>query len=147
MNRRHRLLALPFAALLILGLAGQTLAAPGPSYSATITANRSCLLTVTAGWKNTKAVAAVYVGWYEVGYINHDYPELGEFIATSAWPGSGPNSGVQKGSSVAFTFGPTGTDTVNHSWYALVSYYDANGAALTQFLTSQLSTRCYLPSF
>lgn len=145
MSRRHRLLATPLAALLLLGLAGQALAAPAPSYSATITANKNCLLTVTAGWKNTKAVAAVYVGWYEVGYVNPDYPELGEFIATSTWPTTGPNAGVQRGSSVLFTFGPTGMDAVNHDWYALVDFYDANGAALAQIYSNTLSTRCYLP--
>ena len=145
MTRRHRMLALPFAVLLLLGLAGQALAAPAPSYSGTIAASKSCLITFTASWKNTKAVATVNASLYEVGYVNPAYPTIPNYVASYAWPGSGPNGGVQKGSTVTFAFGPTGADTATHGWYALVQFYAADGSAITDVTTSTLSTRCYLP--
>ena len=145
MHASHRSLAIPLAALLALGLAAQVSAAPAASYSATLTASSSCLLTVTTSSKNAK-VAQVFVGWYEAGYQSPDYPTIPDFIATSAWPATGPNAGVAKGKTVLFTFGPTGTDATTHDWHGLVSFYDANGAALAQISTNILSTTCFVPS-
>lgn len=148
MNRRHRALPFAIAGMLLLGLAGPASAAPPtstPSFGATIKASRDCLLTVNATWKNA-SVGSIYVSWYEAGYQSPDYPTIPNFVATSAWPGGGPNGGVARGKSVAFTFGPTGTDTTTHEWWALVSFYDPNGVALPQVTTNVLSTICYLPS-
>lgn len=141
---RHRILALLFAAVLLLSLAGEALAAPAPSYSETMSVSRSCLLSGTVGWKNTKAVGSVYFIWYEAGYVNPSYPTIPDYVATSAWPATGPNAGVQKGSTVTFTFGPIPADTINHSWYGLAQFYDTNGASITQAYTNTLSTRCFV---
>ena len=147
MNRRHRLLALTSAALLLLGLSGQVLAAPppaGPSYSATMTADRKCNLVVSVTWKNDPAVAKLYVSFWEAGYNN---PNLAvpEFVVAYEWPTTSPNTGVLKGKVVTFTFGPVTKDTASHNWWAFVDFYTADGVGITQLMPT-LTTNCYFPS-
>ena len=146
MNRRHRLLALPVAALLLLVVAAQTLAAPpssGPTYSATMTADKKCLLTVSATWKNDPSVATIYVLWYEAGYQNGTLPA--GYVATSQWPFTGPNAGVLKGKVVTFTDGPVTRDTASHDWWAVVQFYSNTNAFITE-VNAPLTTTCYQPS-
>jgi hypothetical protein len=144
MNRRDRFSAPIFAALLLVGLAGEALAAPAPTVTASISADASCLLTLAVSAKNVK-IAHIYVGWYEAGYVNST-PGLGEFVATSEWPFTNPAWGSAKGKSLFFYFGPTGTDTATRDWWALVQPYDANGVALPQVTTNRINVNCYVPS-
>jgi hypothetical protein len=142
------MLPLALASLLVLGLAGQAVAAQpttSPSYGATMKASRDCLLTVTATWKNA-TVGGIDLGWYEVGYQDPSYPGIPEWLATSQWPSTSPNTGVQKGKSVIFSLGPVGADSVAHEWYALVTFRGPGGEFLTQVRTSNLTTNCYVPS-
>ena len=147
MNRAHRLFAPLFAALLLAGLAGEALAAPAPgppTYSATMTADRKCNLVVSVTWKNDPGVAQLYVSFWEAGYNN---PELAvpEYVVSYAYPTTSPNTGVQKGKVVTFTFGPLTKDSASHDWWAYVDFYTAGGAAITQ-LRPTLTTNCYLAS-
>jgi hypothetical protein len=143
MHRQPRWLAIPLGGLLLLSLAGQALAAPVQTVAASISADSSCLLTVTVS-KNPK-VAHIYVGWYEAGYVNST-PGLGEFVATTEWPFANPAWGSAKGKSLSFFFGPTGTDAATRDWWALVQPYDAKGAALPQVLTNRINVSCYVPT-
>jgi hypothetical protein len=145
MNRPlHHMIAAPLAAMLLIGAATHALAAaPTPMYSGTLSANSSCLLTVTASSKNAK-VAAIDLIWYEAGYVNPSYPTLTDYVATSQWPASGPNAGVAKGKVVTFTFGPIPSDTVTHDWHGNLTFRDASGAFLTQIDTNVLTTNCFV---
>lgn len=142
--RRARIIGLPLAGLMALAAAGSAVAAPAPTITATLSADAGCLLTVTTSIKNAK-VAHIYVAWYEADYVNQ-IPGLGPFIATTEWPGTTPGSGTAKGKVITFNFGPTGTDSTTHDWWALVQPYDANGVAFPQVTTNHLSTNCYVPS-
>lgn len=141
MNRRHRLLALPLAAMLLLGLAGQALAAPppyGPSYSASVKVSRDCVFTITVAWKNAN-VAHLYVAWFESGFVN--VPP--DHVATQEWPSTIPGNGVAKGKTIVFDFGPFVNDTASHDWWAVVSYYSPEGVLLAQRQPTW-TTNCYL---
>lgn len=141
--RRSRGIALASAALLALAATGSAVAAPAPITTATLSVDANCLMTVTVN-KNPK-VAHIYVGWYEADYVNQT-PGLGPFIATTEWPGTTPGSGTAKGKVITFNFGPTGSDTATHDWWALVQPYAANGAAFPQVTTNHLSTTCFVPT-
>lgn len=142
MQRRLRIGTLPLAATLLLGAAMPASAAPAPAFSATITVDSSCTFTVTAGWKNAK-VASIDLLWYEAGYQNPYYPTIPDWIATVGYP----PYGVLTKKAVVFTLGPAPTtDSVNHQWWANVTFRDVAGAAFTQFDTNILSSLCYLPT-
>lgn len=141
-QRRHWIGTLPLVTALLLGAAMPASAAPAPAFSATIAVDSSCTFTVAAGWKNAK-VASIDLFWYEAGYQNPYYPTIHDWIATLQYP----QYGVLTKRAVVFTLGPAPTtDSVDHQWWANVTFRDAAGAAFTQFDTNVLSSPCYLPT-
>ena len=140
--QRHRILPLAFAGLLLLGLAGQAVAAPPsttPAYAATLKVSRDCVFTTTVTWKNAD-VGHIYVAWFEAGFAN---PIVPDHVATSDWPNTVPGSGTAKGKSVVFNLGPVDLDTASHDWWVIVSFYSPQGALLAQRQPA-LATNCYL---
>ncbi len=127
-RQRSRVLALCFSALLALSVSTVATAAPTAAYSASMTSDGSCLLTVTATWKNTK-IDHVFVGWYLDD----------QFIATGEAPGIG---GSLRAKAATLKFGPATASDTAHTWRGLVQFY--SGGAFMAELNPTLSVNCAL---
>jgi hypothetical protein len=123
------------AALLSVALSGATVgavgAAPAPSYSAALTADSSCTLTLKATWKNT-TVDTVYGIWYQ--------DEVYRF--TTQAPFTGPNGGTLRGRTATMQAGPVAIDTTSHAWRVQVDFY-WNGANVGQ-LNPTVAVPCWI---
>lgn len=125
--------ALSLAAALAMASIPAATAAPAPAYTATFTADASCLLTVKATWKNAP-VARVYLLWYQDA----------TWIATSDTE-SPVNSGTIKGKTATFRFGPASVSGTAHQWSAEAQFYTAAGAALEVADTAPVTVGCAVP--
>lgn len=104
------------AALLSIVLSGAAVggvgAAPAPTYSAILTADSACALTLKATWRNT-SIDTVFGIWY----LDDVY------VFTTQAPFPGPNGGTIKGRTATMRAGAATVDGVNHSWRVLVQFY------------------------
>lgn len=109
-------------ALVVAGATSAASAAQAPSYTATLSDDRSCAFALTASWTGAR-VAKVYAQWYVDGTT---------FVGTMEAPGpkGAPNTGTLKGRTATFKAGPFASATTSHSWHVLVQFYDSGGAQL-----------------
>ena len=118
------------AALVVALAVPAASAAPAPTYSAILSADASCNLTLKVTWKNTQ-VDQVFGIWY--------YDDA--FAFSTVAPGTGPNAGTLKGKTATFSFGPLTQTAETHSWRVLVQPY-FRGAAQPDVNTNVLTVQC-----
>jgi hypothetical protein len=127
-RKRPSILALSLSLAIAASAAVGVAAAPAPSYSATMTSDGACLLTVTATWKNAK-IDQVFVGWYLDDV----------FVATGAAPGL---YGTLRGRTATLQFGPATASDTAHLWRGYVQLY--SGPVFVASLNPTLPVNCDL---
>lgn len=121
------------SSLATVGAVQPATAKPAPTFSAMLSHDSSCVLTLEAKWSGAQ-VAQVYVMWKQDGVYRF----------TSAAPGTGPNGGTLRGRTAVMKAGPLADTGTIHEWTAQVDFYSAAGANLASFDSNADLTTCGL---